>query len=43
MTEATTTLTRADGRLMLQNITHALSPTHTDVASAMAEIFTGSQ
>jgi hypothetical protein len=31
------------GRLMLQNITHALSPTHTDVASAMTEIFTGSE
>jgi hypothetical protein len=28
---------------MLQNITHALSPTHTDAASAMVEIFTGSQ
>jgi hypothetical protein len=28
---------------MLRNITHALSPTHTDVASAMTEIFTGSQ
>jgi hypothetical protein len=28
---------------MLRNITHALSPTHTDVASAMTEIFTGSE